>query len=73
MIKVGLTGNIGSGKSTVARYSKHWAQKFILPMMKPKKLLLQDDVIAQITDLFGSEVIGQHGQIDRKKTCSIGL
>jgi ABC-type polysaccharide/polyol phosphate transport system ATPase subunit len=36
MLKIGLTGGIGSGKSTVAKILKHWAYLFIMPMMLPK-------------------------------------
>ncbi|MEI9807902.1 MAG: dephospho-CoA kinase [Bacteroidota bacterium] len=34
MVRVGLTGGIGSGKSTVAKILRRWACLSIMPMMR---------------------------------------
>ena len=68
MYVIGLTGGIGSGKSTVARMLERRGAK-----------LLSADVVGhevyepgrpawqEIVDAFGREVVGADGKIDRKK------
>ncbi|MDG1144934.1 MAG: dephospho-CoA kinase [Flavobacteriales bacterium] len=56
MIKIGLTGGIGSGKSTVASIFKHLGVAIYFSDTRAKFLMASDPkVIAQIEDSFGSE------------------
>lgn len=56
MIKIGLTGGIGSGKSTVASIFKQLGVAIYFSDTRAKFLMASDPkVIAQIEDSFGSE------------------
>tara|TARA_B100001059_G_C17741729_1_gene532043 strand:- start:115 stop:696 length:582 start_codon:yes stop_codon:yes gene_type:complete len=56
MIKIGLTGGIGSGKSTVASIFKQLGVSIYFSDTRAKFLMASDPkVIAQIEDSFGSE------------------
>lgn len=68
MLVIGLTGGIGSGKSTVARIFSQLGADMI-SMDKIARELTQQDQPAyrQITDLFAPEILLTDGNIDRKK------
>ena len=56
MIKIGLTGGIGSGKSTVASIFKQLGVSIYFSDTRAKFLMASDSkVIAQIEDAFGSK------------------
>jgi dephospho-CoA kinase len=67
MIKVGLTGNIGSGKSTVARVFKILGIKVYTADDEAKTLLKKPNVIQEIVQMTGTKVLDKNKQIDRKK------
>lgn len=72
MIKVGITGGIGSGKTTVA---KMFAEKGI-PIynadMRAKHLMTFDKLLkAEITAAFGKKVYHRNGRLNRKTLASI--
>jgi len=65
---IGLTGGIGSGKSTVAQ----WFDKKHIPVLDADKTvhrLLQDDptISLKLVHEFGSEILSENGQINRSK------
>ena len=54
MIKIGLTGGIGSGKSTIASIFKQLGVSIYFSDTRAKFLMASDSkVIAQIEDAFG--------------------
>ena len=56
MIKIGLTGGIGSGKSTIASIFKQLGVSIYFSDTRAKFLMASDSkVIAQIEDAFGSK------------------
>ncbi len=68
MYVIGLTGGIGSGKSTVARMLERRGAKLLSAdavgheVYEPGRPAWQE-----IVDAFGREVVGADGKIDRKK------
>jgi dephospho-CoA kinase len=70
MIKVGLTGNIGSGKSTVARIFEILGVPVYHADREAKKFLIYPDVINKLTHRFGPEIL-EANQINRKKLADI--
>ncbi|MCS7164610.1 MAG: dephospho-CoA kinase [Thermodesulfovibrio sp.] len=70
MIKVGLTGNIGMGKSTVAELFKSLGAYVISTDKIVETLLEEPDVIEEIKRLFGDEVI-VNGKVNKKYVASV--
>lgn len=68
---IGLTGGIGSGKSTVAKYLISKGISVYIADEEAKKIMNSVDVITEIKKLFGIEVISDEGNIDRKKLAKI--
>lgn len=70
MTRVGLTGNIGSGKSTVADVFSSLGIPVYRADEESKKLLSRHDVLNQLEEAFGTEVISG-GAIDRNRLASV--
>ena len=71
MLKVGLTGGIGSGKSTVCNLFKCLEVPVFNADEAGRRLLSEDkDVIGQVQHIFGQEVL-VGGKPDRKKIAEI--
>jgi dephospho-CoA kinase len=68
MVWVGLTGGIASGKSTVSQFLKE-AGSFIVDADKIAHDLLKKKgpVYRQVLNIFGMQILGEEGEIDRKK------
>lgn len=72
MIKVGITGGIGSGKTTVCKLFELLGVPVYYSDTEAKKLLDGDEVVKQqIVDLFGHDVIDESGKVDRKKMAAL--
>jgi len=67
MLKIGLTGNIGSGKSLVAKIFSTLGIPVYLADFESKKLLMQSGVKTIITRTLGTEILTPTGEIDRAK------
>jgi len=70
MIKVGLTGNIGSGKSTVARIFESLGIPVYHADLEAKKMLEVELVKTDLLTGFGQEIFDE-GTVDRKKLASL--
>lgn len=70
MIKVGLTGNFGMGKSTVAELFKKLGAHVINTDKIVHNLLEEDEVKKEIKRLFGEEVF-KNGKVDKKYIANI--
>lgn len=69
MIQVGLTGGIGSGKSTVARILETLGYPVFHSDEAAKRIMHEDKVMEQIISIFGPESYS-NGQLNRKKIAS---
>ena len=67
MLKVALTGNIGSGKSTVAKVFSQLGIPVFYADIIAKDLYKNQEVRHVLTDYFGLEILDQFGFIDFKK------
>ena len=71
MIKVGLTGNIGSGKSTVARLFEILDIPVFYADKQARIISERKEVLEEIRSAFGSVVVDQNDCLDRKELASI--
>ena len=71
MKRIGLTGNIGSGKSTVARIFEILGVPVYHADLQAREILESGKVVEQINNLFGKEVIKSQQQVDRKALAAI--
>lgn len=71
MIKVGLTGNIGSGKTTVAQIFEVLKVPVFNADMAAHSLFEKDYFKLQLTSLFGNRIIDPGGNINRNDIASI--
>ena len=74
MLKVGLTGGIGSGKSTVSSLFEEWGA-FIFDADAVAKDILNNDSTAQseIIAEFGTDVLNKDGKIEKNKLSRIAF
>lgn len=72
MLVIGLTGNIGSGKSTVARRLESLGAKVIDADQVAREVVLPGTpALEEIVKSFGPGVLNSEGELDRKKMGNI--
>ena len=72
MLLVGLTGGIGSGKSTVAQVlGDHGAVILDADVFARDAVRGGSEAFAAVIERFGSDVVGPEGELDRQKLASI--
>lgn len=71
MIKVGLTGNIGSGKTWVCQIFSALNIPIYYADLEARNILNTSQTIEKIALIFGEDVLLSSKQIDRKKLASI--
>ncbi|WP_374504799.1 dephospho-CoA kinase [Flavobacterium sp.] len=67
---IGLTGGIGSGKTTLATYMKSLGIPVFIADEEAKKLMQSAEVLRKIQAVFG-EVVFKNGQLNRQELASI--
>ncbi len=67
MIKVGITGGIGSGKTYVCAVFEKMGVPVFYADEEAKKLSESDAVVSKIVETFGSSILGKDSKVDRKK------
>jgi len=70
VIKVGLTGNIGTGKSTVAKIFESMGIPVYRADLEAKKMLERESIKEELLTKFGQEIFSE-GIIDRRKLASL--
>lgn len=68
---IGLTGGIGSGKTTVANFFKEKGVPVYIADDEAKKIMDNNEVITEVQQLFEEKVIDNFGKLDRKKISQI--
>ena len=74
MLKVGLTGGIGSGKSTASKFFEKLGA-FVLDADKEAKNLLEKNEIVQheVISEFGTDIINATGKVDKNKLARVAF
>jgi dephospho-CoA kinase len=68
---IGLTGGIGSGKSTVAKYIASKGIPVYVADDAAKKIMADEKVVKEIQNLFSENIITNDSKLDRAKIASI--
>lgn len=68
---IGLTGGIGSGKSTVARYIASKGVPIYIADEEAKKIMQLPEVVFEIQQLFEENVLLENNQLNRAKIAEI--
>lgn len=68
---IGLTGGIGSGKTTIANYLQSKGIPVYVSDIEAKKVMEFPDVIEKIIFIFGKEITNESNGLDRKKLAEI--
>ncbi|WP_445719056.1 dephospho-CoA kinase [Flavobacterium sp.] len=68
---IGLTGGIGSGKSTVAHYIASKGIPVYIADDEAKKIMEQPNIIQKIQDLFSESVLTNDSKLNRKKIAEL--
>jgi len=72
-MKVGLTGNMGSGKSTVASIFRILQISIYQADIEAKKMYLTDDVLKQAITLTGDQILDNNGNLNRQTLAEIAF
>jgi len=74
MLRVGLTGSLGSGKSTVSGYLRELGAKVIEADKLGRELMEPgQEVFDEIVEVFGPEVVDADGKLDRAKLAEMAF
>lgn len=68
---VAITGGIGSGKSTAAKYFEMLGAELISADQISHQLCQQQTVKSELRDKFGNEIFDENNQLNRKQLASI--
>lgn len=74
MLRVGLTGGLGSGKSTAAAYLRELGAEVIEADEMGRALMEPgQEVFAQIVRAFGTDVVGPDGRLNRARLADLAF
>ena len=68
---IGLTGGIGSGKTTVANYFQSKGIPVYISDLEAKKVMALPQIINQIAAVFGCDIVSENNSLNRDKLASI--
>ncbi len=74
MLRVGLTGGIGSGKSTASNYLRTLGAYVFDADKEAKELIDTNDTVQhELISEFGTDIINIEGQVDKKKLSRVAF
>ena len=74
MLKVGLTGGIGSGKSTASRYFESLGAFVLDADEEAKKMITSNETVQhELISEFGTDIIDGTGRVDKNKLSRIAF
>ena len=74
MLKIGLTGGIGTGKSSVSTLCKEWGAYIFDADVVAKDIINNNDTAqSELIAEFGTDVLGADNKIDKKKLARIAF
>ncbi len=68
---IGLTGGIGSGKTTIANYIQSKGIPVYISDLEAKKVMDSPEIVKKITEIFGTDIIDSNNKLIREKLASI--
>lgn len=68
---IGLTGGIGSGKTTVANFFKEKGIPVYIADDEARLLMENEEMVKEIQLLFNENIVNEEGKLDRKKISQI--
>lgn len=72
MLKIGLTGGIGSGKTTIAHVFEHLGYKVYIADTQASRIMNSDPRLRhELSTVFGKDIYTENQQIDKKKLASL--
>jgi dephospho-CoA kinase len=71
LIVIGVTGGIGSGKSTVSRILYDLGAKVIDADRIAKDITGREEVISELKEAFGQEIENENGNLDRNRLAAM--
>lgn len=74
MLRVGLTGGLGSGKSTVAGFLRELGAQVVEADALGRQMMEPGErVYGEIVRAFGSEVVGSDGRLNRARLAQLAF
>jgi dephospho-CoA kinase len=67
---IGLTGGIGSGKTTIAKYLKSFGIPVYIADDEARKIMQSSEIINAIKNTFGEDIF-ENGILNREKLAKI--
>ena len=71
MRKIGLTGNIGSGKTWTCQIFKALGVPVFYADLEARKILNHPKMLIEISEIFGRHLLNKHNEIDREALAAI--
>ncbi|HKL10005.1 MAG TPA: dephospho-CoA kinase [Clostridia bacterium] len=66
-VVIGITGGIGSGKTTVTEYLSKMGFPIVDADRISRNLMDEEDIAGEVVDTFGKGILDAYGNVDRRK------